>query len=293
MLKIFLTIGLIFFTVIQNLSAQRFEDYINSYIDLNAESYLRPLSDMITGNLHTGIREWSSVDSNFHVKLGLVVMASVPSAEMKTFTATTSLGFTPEQTAVVPTVIGPNEAVVVEGDNGTIFIFPVGYNMSYLPLAAPQITIGGILNTEISARFFGFDLKDEVGKISIFGLGGRHQLSQYFKSFPLDLSIGYYFQKFNVQPYIFSQQHLMTAHLGKSSKLWSGMLTLGLQSSKTQFKYEYGVAPNQNKYEVNVKGKYPFFAEISGAVKLWFIQIRGSVGYAGPWNAALGINVRI
>lgn len=274
-------------------SAQKIEDFINSYIGDNAKDYLRPLSDMITGNIHTGIREWSLVDSNFRIKLGLVVMASAPTSGMRHFTAKTSFGFEPEQSAKVPTIIGPNEAVALDGDNGTVFIFPVGYNLTFLPMAAPQLTIGGLFHSELTVRYFGFDLKDEVGKIAFLGLGARHQLNPYLKNFPFDLSVGYFYHRFSTEPYLFSNHHLFSGHIGKSSRIWSGMLTLGFQASATRFQYEYGTAPNNELYEVRVRGAKPLFAELSGALKLWIFQFRASVGYAGPWNAAFGMNIRI
>ncbi len=273
------------------LSAQKFENFINSYNDENAQVYLRPLSELVTANINTGIREWSSVDSNFRIKLGLVVTASVPTAGMRHFTAQTGLGFEPVQSARVPTIIGPNEAVSVGGDNGTVFIFPVGYNLSFLPLAVPQLTLGGLFYSEISVRYFGIDPKEEIGRIDIFGLGGRHQLNQYFRSLPFDLSVGYFYQRFRTEPYIFSYHHLVSGHIGKSYKNWSTMVTLGFQTSSTTF--EYYRQQSANSYVVHVRGTNPFFAELSAAVKLWVFQFRLYASYAGPWTGGFGMNVRI
>jgi len=275
------------------LHAQEFEELLNSYGDHNARGYLQPLADMITSNLNTGIREWSSVDSSFYLSLRLVTMTSFPSASMKTFRARTGFDFEPEQEAMAPTVIGPNQPTSVEGVNGTYFIFPVGYNVRYFPLVAPQLTIGGFFHTELTGRFFSFAPKKEVDNIAFLGLGLRHNVSAYLPDFPWDLSAGYFYQQFNTAPYYFSKHHLASLHIGKSGKRASAHLTLGYQMARTRIEYTYTDDSGQpQQFSVPINNKYPVLAELTGAVKLWIILLHGSVAWSGPVTATVGLGFK-
>lgn len=285
---IYFTIGLIW----QPLKAQTIEELLDSYIDDNANGYLRPLGELISTNIHTGIHSWSRIDTSFHVRFGINVMSAFPSSSMKTFTGKTGLGFEPEQTAEVPTILGKNEAVSVPGVNGTYFVFPVGYNSSYFPFAVPQITLGGIYHTEIVGRYFGFDLADDFGKLNFLGLGFRHGLNQYLGSFPFDVSVGYMYQKFKVGDIVQNTNHFIAGHIGKSTKMFSTQLTLGYLGSKTNYEYSYVDDDISKTYSVSVKGRNPFLAEINGSVKIWIINLTAAVAYNGPLSASLGMYIK-
>lgn len=285
-------LAFIFYLPIQfesTLCAQKIEDLLDSYIDANAKGYLQPLGELVSSNIHTGIREWSRVDSNFHVRIGLNAMLAFPNSKMKTFTGTTGLGFEPQQSVEVPTIIGENKAVAVEGVNGTYFIFPVGYNSRRLPFAVPQISLGGIYHTEITGRYFGFDLENDFGKVKFFGLGFRHGLNQYIKNFPLDLSIGYFYQKFDVGNYIHNRNHFISAHVGKSSNWWSSSLTFGYIHSSTDYNYTYIDESTTKSFQQSINGRFPVLVELNCAIKLWIISLYGAVSYSGPISTSLGL----
>ncbi|MCC6814847.1 MAG: hypothetical protein IT267_00365 [Saprospiraceae bacterium] len=274
-------------------SAQPIDELLSSYLDNNSKGYLQPLSDLLSANMNTGIREWSRVDSSFHIRLGFLVMSSFPTSPMRTFTGSTGLGFEPSQSVKVPTIIGRNEAVKVDGINGTAFVFPVGYNLKYLPLAVPQLSLEGIYHTELSLRFFSFDLENDFGKIQYFGLGARHGLNHYLKKFPFDLSVGYFYQKINSGESISSTNHLISGYIGRSNKRFSAQLMLAYQSTSTEYSYNYSEDNQLKTYKVLTSGKYPFIAELSGAVKLWVFNIHAAASYAGPITATLGLGIRI
>ncbi len=279
--------------ICQPLKAQSIEELLDSYIDDNARGYLRPLGELISTNIHTGINPWSKVDTSFHVRFGINVMSAFPSSSMKTFTGKTGLGFEPEQTAKVPTIIGKNEAVAVPGVNGTYFVFPVGYNSNYFPFAVPHITIGGVYHTEIIGRYFGFDLEDDFGKIKFLGLGFRHGLNHYLRSFPFDLSISYVYQKFKLGDIVRNTNHFIAGHIGKSTKRFSTQLTIGYLNSNTNYEYTYIDNDISKTYQVSVNGRYPILAEINGSIRIWFINLTAAVAYNGPLSTSLGMYIKI
>jgi hypothetical protein len=111
--------------------------------------------------------------------------------------ATTEGDFTPVQSTVVPTVIGSTDAVYVEGDAGTEFAFPGGFDVDNFPFAAPQLRVGSWHGTEAVFRYLIFDTGDVIlGDLHLFGLGARHNVSQYLgDSFPADVAVAGLWQR--------------------------------------------------------------------------------------------------
>lgn len=196
--------------------AQNLNEFLDSYFGENAIPYIQPLADIFTANLNTGTREWSAIDSNFYIRLSVHATYSFPSEKMKTFQGVTGNDFEPPQIVEVPTIVGKNETIAVEGVNGTFYIFPVGYNVKRVPMGTPQVTVGGFLHSELTARFFAFPLDDDLGDLQFIGAGGRHNIDHYFEGFPLNLSAGYFYQQIKAGDYVHTDQHIFSAHIGKS-----------------------------------------------------------------------------
>lgn len=182
------------------LSAQ-IEDHLSAYLGKNAEGYLDPLASAMGTTLNGGL--WRSG----HIpKTGLNIAIEFPMVGLyfndddRYFTGTTEAGFSPETTARVPTVIGPTEAVIVDGDGGTSFAFPGGLDIGSFAIVAPQIRIGAVFGTEAMARFIAFKIGDsELGDVMLAGFGVRHSLSQYMGAEPpVDLAASFYWQDFKL-----------------------------------------------------------------------------------------------
>lgn len=176
-------------------------DQLSAYTSLNAEGYLAPLKNAFGTDLNSGLFYSASVPiSGFHISFEIRAMAAFFGDDDKTFNATTEGGFTPEQTAEAPTVVGPENSVAVDGSGGTAYIFPGGFDLSSFGLLVPQLRIGSIMGTEGLVRYFALDVGDsELGNISLFGFGLRHSISQYLGPVPpLDLSAGFFWQQFKL-----------------------------------------------------------------------------------------------
>jgi len=59
------------------------------------------------------------------------------------------------------------------------FELPNGAGLDWFPLVMPQISIGLSLGTDISVRFMPSIQFQDYGKVGLWGLGGRHSLSQW------------------------------------------------------------------------------------------------------------------
>lgn len=191
------------------LSAQ-IEDQLSAYTGKNAMGYLQPFSSAFGADLNSGIFRTASIPKmRPKIRLELQVMSVIFGDDDRTFRAVTERGFTPETYAYAPTVVGSGKALIVEGDGGTAFAFPGGFDLNSFALAAPQLRAGGLFGTELILRYFAIDIKgsqdsedsksSDLGKISLFGIGLKHSISQYLPpGIPVDLSAGFFWQSFGL-----------------------------------------------------------------------------------------------
>jgi hypothetical protein len=272
---------------------QGLNSLLDAYRGVNGSGYVNPLIDLLGANLNTGRSEWARLDSGFHIRISVIGSASLPSNQMKVFTAGTDESFTPSSFNVVPTIIGKNEAITISGVNGTGYTYPTGYNLKYLLLAAPQISAGSFMNTELTARYFAFDFEGDFGKLQFYGIGMRHTLDNYIKNLPFSLNLGYMYQKLDVGDEVSITTHLPSLWIGKAGKHFSGQLMMGYQITDGKINYTYREGSNSEHVLLNLKNKTPYLAEISLGLKLGFVIIHTAVSYSGPLTGAAGITFKI
>jgi len=260
--------------------SQTIKDYVDSYIGVNAKPYLQPLADLFASNINTNVWEWSNFDQKFFIRFKVQGMLSYPSTSMRTFQGQTTGSFHPQQTATVPTIIGSSQEVVLQGADTTFYIFPGGYDLKRLTLGTPQLTVGGFLNTEVSARFLSFPLGDDIGRVRFIGMGFRHSLSGYFDNPPFDFSVGYFYHHIEAGTYLNSDQNLFSAHIGKSGKFASGQLMIGYQTSKSHIHYDYLDGETQYHVNLDLNNHNPWIMEASAALRLGPVFATGAISYA-------------
>jgi|SRR5688572_18466710 hypothetical protein len=177
------------------------QNQISVYTGPNAVGYLQPLANAIGATLNSSFGYSAFIPkSSFHLSLEAPVMGVMFEDDDRTFEATTESGFSPTSTASVPTVVGSGEAVTIDGNGGAQFAFPGGLDLNSFGLAVPQLRVSSLMGTEAVVRWISFEQGDaDIGDIDLFGIGGRHSLSQYMGERPLlDLAVGALWQTFSV-----------------------------------------------------------------------------------------------
>lgn len=177
------------------------QNQVSVYTGPNAVGYLQPLANAFGAALNSSFGYSALIPkASFHISLEAPVMGVLFDDEDRFFDATTEPGFTPAQTNHVPTVVGDGAAVTVPGQGGSQFSYPGGLDLNSFGLVVPQLRIGAIMGTEALVRWIAFDQSDsDVGKIDLFGIGGRHSLSQYMGEKPmLDLAVAAMWQRVTV-----------------------------------------------------------------------------------------------
>lgn len=201
------------------------EDHLAAYTGENAAGYLDPLAGAIGTSLGAGLFRGAAIPkTGFNIALEFPIVGLYFSDDDGTFRATTEGDFIPKQTVRAPTVVGPTEAVLVDGDGGTHFAFPGGFDVGSFAVAAPQLRIGSVFGTEALVRFFAAKIGDsELGNVMLFGFGAQHSISQYLPPDPpVDLAAGFFWQRFT---------------LGENERggdlMKTGTWSIGVQASRT------------------------------------------------------------
>ena len=210
-------------------ASAQINDQLSAYTGANATGYLQPLANAFGADLNTGIFRSASIPKmRPTVRLEIEVMSVLFGDGDKTFRAATEHGFSPAKRVEAPTIVGSTKAVLVEGDGGTTYAFPGGFDLHSFALAAPQLRIGGLYGTEAIIRYFSLKISGEgkeskdLGDIGLFGIGLKHSISQYLPDMlPLDVSAGFFWQRFT---------------LGKNNEgdhlMSSSAFSFGVQASK-------------------------------------------------------------
>ncbi|MEM7110652.1 MAG: DUF6588 family protein, partial [Bacteroidota bacterium] len=228
--------------------AQDLEDFVSKYTDDNGSGYLQPLSDVFGANMNTGWFRHAKVNKKkFQLYIGLVTTGALIKDEQKTFEANSIYG----GTVTAPTIFGSTEAAVNEGPNGLEENFPGGVDYSLLPLAVPQVSVGGLFGTEVSVRWFSIDIGDDIGELDVRGWGLRHSISQYFKLLPVDVSLAFYSQSFELGDFVDANARIIMAQAGKRFALVDFYGAIGYEFSTMDIQYETDVAGEDSSEEIS------------------------------------------
>jgi hypothetical protein len=217
--------------------AQDVEDNVSGYLTENGTMYLQPLADTFGANINSGLFQSAHIDRfGFHFSIGLVAMVAPVSDEQKTFIAVPEDDFNPPAGTELPTIFGQEEGVEVPGVDEPI---PGAWETDWVPLAVPQLTLGSVMGTELTFRWFKTSVDEEVGDIKLFGWGIRHSISQYIPLMPVDIAVGYFRQTFDVGDLVDAR----ASYLGLQASMSIGVLCfyggLGFESSSLDIAYTY------------------------------------------------------
>lgn len=160
------------------------------------QEYLKPFAHIVGSDLNAG---WYNT-AKPHELGGLDVTATVswakaPSSALSYDLAKLTLNgqLDPSLTSVAPTIAGQQKvrptlsySQSVDMGDGSVteveyarFTMPDGSGVDFFPLPMLQLTVGLPFGTDVSARFVPMVGYKDYGKIGLWGVGGKHSLSQW------------------------------------------------------------------------------------------------------------------
>lgn len=205
---------------------------VSVYTGGNAIGYLQPLTNAFGSALNSSFGYSAFIPRRgFHLSLEAPVMGVIFEDADRTFQASSEAGFQPVTTVTVPTAIGSGNGVTVPGASGTSFAFPGGLDLHSLGLTVPQVRLSSWRGTEAVVRWIALNTGNaDIGDIGLFGVGGRHSLSQYAPGTPVvDFTLGALWQRLDVgensrgEP--FCRTDALTIQLQASKRAPMGFIT--------------------------------------------------------------------
>lgn len=275
-----------------SVAAQKVDEIISSYTGANATGYLQPLADILTSTFNTGHIHKTSIDSGFHLYLGITAFnTTVFDDKSRYFTGVTEGLFSPTQQVRVPTILGPREIVTVNGLNGTSYSFPAGIGNASLTLAVPQITLGTLFGTEFNARFIAYDFGGDFGKLQFMGGGLRHDIGRYFlKKSRFKLSAEYCYQQLKAGAYGNLATHKAGIYAGHQWKIFNYYGYIGYQNGSMNIRYEG--SKDASAVHVSLTNQNPLLISAGIGLKLWVFRLNLHGSFIRPLvlAASLGLN---
>jgi len=299
-MKVYVGAALLVVTLVSTAPAQ-VDERLAAYTGRNAKGYLSPLVDALHTNLNSGLFHSADIPTrDFYVTIEMNGMATFFGEDSRTFTATTEGDFLPEQSTSAPTVVGGNNAVFVEGEAGTQFAFPGGFNVDHIWFASPQLRVGSWHGTEVLGRLAWYDTGvPELGDATAWGVGVRHSISQYLPSLhPLDVAVAATYQDARLQDdggHSVLQSDVFSASLQTGALLGAMYPYAGLTASwfhmnaRYEFDEDFGLEPFSLDFEYDAA----FQATLGIAYRIGGFAAYGEYNWADESSLAAGLSVTV
>lgn len=175
-------------------------------------------------------------------------------------------------------------------------------DLKIFPTAAVQATIGTVVGTNVSVRYFPSVNIEDMGKFTFWGIGAIHNPGAWLKNpLPLDIGVGYFMQQMKVGDIFESNASQFGLYVGKtigaivSVSPYAGFT---VESSKTTVKYDYQsnqvingvpVPPTRVEFELEGENSTAFLVGLN--IKLVAININADYKMAKTKTASAGISV--
>jgi hypothetical protein len=270
------------------------EDNLSAYTDDTAKGYLKPLQEALGQGLNTNFSTTAAIpDRGFYVKLDVLAMAVKFKGGDDTFEATTGGDFTPVQTVEVPTVVGPGESVTVDGDGGTQYVFPGGFDLGSLSFALPQLTVGSYKGTEGIVRWILIPTNDDdIEDVSFFGIGARHSISQYMTS-DVDLVGDVYYQKLGTGgDLIDARTFSIGVATGKQFGVINSYARVSYDTISMDVKYTSEAGAESENVDLSMGSEGFFHVAASIALALGPVEANLGADFAKRLGVGAGIHVK-
>ena len=289
-----LLLMLIFLLGISFNAYSQIDDLVERYAGVNAEGYLKPLITAFGSNLNSGLYRSANVPKiGFHFNIALNAMVAIIPSSQNTFMATTTGYFVPVQTFEAPTVTGDPQGSVVTSGSGAEYIFPGGYDTKSFLLGVPTLTVGSVFGTEASLRFFKARVNEDLGDISLFGIGGRHSISQYFPMSPVDIAVGIFYHTFEISDIVTSNVTAIHAEVGKSFTIANIYGGLAYESTKAKVEYTFESGSTVEDVNLDFNGENKFRITLGAGLNfgLFHWNVDYNIGNHQVINTGISIGI--
>jgi hypothetical protein len=167
----------------------------------------------------------------------------------------------------------------VPADTALLEVTGILDGLPLLPLAAPQLSIGTVMGTNVTLRWLPtVKLTSEIGEMSYFGFGVQHNPGVWFGEdfMPIDLSLGFFTQTFKV-----------------GSLFEASSQAFGLNASKTLGFRMLNVTPYAGFMLEKAGMDFSYEREIETEDGPRNVDVKFSLESENKWRGTLGLSLRL
>ncbi len=171
-------------------------------------------------------------------------------------------------------------------------------NLSIFPQPAVQLDIGNVIGTRASFRYFpGVDIQD-IGKISLWGVGLLHNIGFWFSNpLPVELGLGFFYQKLDVGDIFENNSTQFGVYLSKTLGIivsFTPYIGVTYETSSTSVSYTYKfdtpAGPQKTNISFNLDGVNNVGLTIGGALNLPVVSLNVDYKIAKINTLTLGLS---
>ena len=284
-----------FFLIVPNGYSQ-LKDAIEQLSSENTKGYLQPFVNSFSNNLNSGIYRSAHVPSiGLHLYVGLVGMATQIPDEDKFFMGTPPSPYA--QTSVETATIFGGDGAVVQGPNGLNYQFQNGLLTGDLvPFVVPHFEVGSFLGTNVKLRYFQGKIPGDdgtLGDIKLLGYGIQHSLSQYIPLFPISVSAGFFYQKFDVGDYLSTKSTSFGLQVSKSVPLLTVYGAASISSTKMDVNYTFKGGDVEENISLALESGSQVRFTVGARLRLALIILNADYSVGNQNTATVGIGLGI
>ena len=266
------------------------EDALKQLSSDNGKGYMQPVADLFGANMMAGSYHSAAIPkAGFHLAFDIVVMGGLVGDDQKSFDAVLPTGYTPG-TAKAPTLFGGTGPVITDQTTGSSYRFPDGIvNASLFPLLVPQLTVGSIMGTEVFARYVFIPKlgEDALPSTTLWGLGARHNVSQWFGGLPLDIAGGIFYTRFTSGDLVDYTGVQIGAQASKTLEVLTIYGGVAWEQSTMTLKYA-STAPGSGDVEIDLDGANVFRVTGGAMLSLGVFRLFADVNLGAVTNFSAG-----
>jgi hypothetical protein len=269
-----------------------FENAIGQYSEEQVQGYVQPFADLFSANMNSGHYYYANIPrAGLTLRLEIVPMGAVVTTDQKEYDLPLPWG----GTGKAPTIFGdPNGATFTNPGGGSPYYATGGIiKASMMPFIVPQLRVGSLLGTEGTIRYMSTApfTNETFPKTELFGFSVRHSISQWFDVLPLDVAVGYFFDKLTAQDLIDFSSSAIGIQAGKNFGIAGVYGGIQWETSKMKLSYTYTDPYTSFSQSVSteLEGANAIRFTVGGSLSFGFMAIFADANFSSVTNFSGGV----
>lgn len=279
---------LLFLFSLTTVSFAQLEERFGYLTQNDMKSYIKPFATSLGMAFNSAGYHSADVADVFGFSFGVNAMMIMVPDDQLSFNPDLPEGYSSDKGTA--TIYG-DKGGYFAGPGGYI-VYPAGVNQKTVYAAMPQVTLS-MFGTEVLVRYVPEVPVTDEDKLSVFGIGVKHDISTYVPVIPIDLSFQVLYNSLEITNILDIKNLAFNLHASKGFGLATVYGGLQYETSTLNVDYTYtGNISGQNineNFSVEVDGDNSFRATLGAAVKLAFLVLNADASFGSQTVLTAGL----